>query len=50
MPEQLIDLTKKSEYYVKNDTVSSMGIAPYQEVEGEEYMNNERESKLHFFF
>ena len=39
MPEQLIDLTKKSEYYVKNDTVSSMGIAPYQEVEGEEYMN-----------
>ena len=35
----LISLTKESEHTVKNDAVSSMGIAPYQEIEGEEYMD-----------
>ena len=35
----LTSLTKESEHTVKNDAVSSMGIAPYQEIEGEEYMN-----------
>jgi DnaK suppressor protein len=35
----LISLTKESEHTVKNDAVSSMGIAPYQEIVGEEYMD-----------
>lgn len=42
MPKQLNDLTNKSELNVKNDAVSSMGIAPYQEQPGEEYMNEEQ--------
>ncbi len=29
----------KSEYTVKTSTVGNMGIAPYQETDGEEYMN-----------
>lgn len=39
MSKQKIDLTRKSEQNVKKNTVSSMGIAPYQEEKGEEYMN-----------
>jgi DnaK suppressor protein len=42
MPEQLIGLTKVSEHNVKNDAVGSMGIAPYQETLGEEYMNDKQ--------
>jgi len=39
MPTKFINLTNQSERNVKSDAVSSMGIAPYQEKEGEEYMN-----------
>jgi len=40
MSEPMMGLTKESEYNVKNDAVSSMGIAPYKEKKGEEYMND----------
>lgn len=42
MPEQLIASINESGQNVKNDAVSSMGIAPYQETEGEEYMNEKQ--------
>ena len=42
MPKQSIDLTKVSINNVKNDAVGSMGIAPYQETTGEEYMNDKQ--------
>jgi len=46
MPKQLTDLNKKSEHYVKNDTIGSMGIALYQETEGEEYLNEKQLSHI----
>ena len=42
MPEQLTGLNKVSDRNVKNDDIGSMGIAPYQETEGEEYMNEKQ--------
>lgn len=42
MPEKLLNITYKSEHIVKSDTVSNVGIAPYQEVKGEEYMNDKQ--------
>ncbi len=42
MPKQSISLTKVSTNNVKNDAVGSMGIAPYQEITGEEYMNEKQ--------
>ncbi|GGI86113.1 MULTISPECIES: RNA polymerase-binding protein DksA [Legionella] len=42
MSKEPIDLTSKSERNVKSDAVSSMGIAPYQEKKGEEYMNKDQ--------
>src|SRR6266446_5707257 len=41
MPE-IIETTSESRQTVKNDAVSSMGIAPYQETKGEEYMNEKQ--------
>ena len=42
MSAKLISLTKESKHNVKNDAVSSMGIALYQETDGEEYMNEKQ--------
>ncbi|WP_420167195.1 RNA polymerase-binding protein DksA [Legionella pneumophila] len=42
MTGQLIDKTKERLYNVKNDAIGNMGIAPYQETEGEEYMNEKQ--------
>lgn len=42
MTEQLIDKNNERRYNVKNDTIGSMGIPPYVEVEGEEYMNEKQ--------
>jgi DnaK suppressor protein len=42
MTEQLFVKTNERPYNVKNDTIGSMGIAPYIEVEGEEYMNEKQ--------
>ena len=42
MSSKSIDLTKESEYKVKNNAVSSMGIALYQETDGEEYMKGKQ--------
>ena len=42
MPKQSIELTKVSTNNVKNDAVGSMGIAPYQEIAGEDYMNDKQ--------
>jgi len=42
MPRQLNGLTTERTNNVKNDTVGSMGIAPYQETDGEEYMNEQQ--------
>lgn len=39
MPIELVEITNESIRNVKTDAVGSMGIPPYQEVEGEEYMN-----------
>ncbi len=39
MPIQLVEITNESIRNVKTDAVGSMGIPSYQEVEGEEYMN-----------
>ncbi|KTD33898.1 RNA polymerase-binding protein DksA [Legionella israelensis] len=39
MAEQITDSKKERLANVKNDTVTNMGITPYQETEGEEYMN-----------
>ena len=46
MPKQLTDLTKESIYNVKSDAVSNMGIAPYQDTDGEEYMNEKQLAHL----
>jgi DnaK suppressor protein len=46
MPKPLIDTTKVSERNVKNDDIGSMGIAPYQEMDGEEYMNDKQLSHI----
>lgn len=46
MPEQLTRLTTESIYNVKSDAVSNMGIAPYQETDGEEYMNEKQLAHL----
>lgn len=40
--EQTIRLTIESEDTVKNDAMGSMGIAPYTEVAGEDYMNEKQ--------
>jgi len=42
MPAKLSNLTNVSELNVKSDTVSSIGIAPYQVAEGEDYMNDKQ--------
>ncbi len=42
MKGQLIDKTNERLQKVKNDTIGSMGIAPYQETEGEDYMNEKQ--------
>lgn len=42
----MVGLTQKSDHNVKNDAVGSMGIAPYQEIEGEEYMNENQLAHL----
>lgn len=42
MTEYLHDNTNERRYKVKNDALGSMGIAPYKEVEGEEYMNEKQ--------
>lgn len=42
MAKQQVELTNKSEKTVKNDAVSNMGIAPYIEIEGEEYMDEKQ--------
>ena len=42
MTGQLIDKTNERLYKVKTDAIGSMGIAPYQEVDGEEYMNEKQ--------
>lgn len=42
MTGQLFDKTNERLYNVKNDAIGSMGIAPYQEVAGEEYMNEKQ--------
>ncbi len=42
MPEQFIKSTNESVKNVKNDTISNMGIAYYQESEGEDYMNDKQ--------
>ncbi|KGP63114.1 molecular chaperone DnaK [Legionella norrlandica] len=42
MTGQLIDKTKVRLYNVKTDAIGNMGIAPYQETEGEEYMNEKQ--------
>ena len=39
MPGTLEHLTSEDEHNVKSDAIGNMGIAPYQETEGEEYMN-----------
>lgn len=39
MTEKMIDKTNERLHKVKNDTIGSMGIAPYQPAGGEEYMN-----------
>ncbi len=46
MPGQLVGLTKVSERNVKNDDIGSMGIAPYLETAGEEYMNEKQLSHI----
>ncbi|MCL9685493.1 RNA polymerase-binding protein DksA [Legionella maioricensis] len=42
MTGHLIDKTNERLYNVKNDAIGSMGIAPYIESEGEEYMNEKQ--------
>lgn len=42
MTEQLIDKTNERQHNVKNDAIGSMGIAPYVETPGEEYMNEKQ--------
>lgn len=42
MAEQLTDSKNVRSANVKNDTAINMGITPYQEVEGEEYMNEKQ--------
>jgi DnaK suppressor protein len=42
MTGQLFDQTNERLYNVKNDAIGSMGITPYQEAAGEEYMNEKQ--------
>ncbi|EEZ96111.1 DnaK suppressor protein [Legionella longbeachae D-4968] len=42
MAEQLIDKNNERQYNVKSDAIGSMGITPYQETAGEEYMNEKQ--------
>lgn len=42
MKSQITNKTNERLQNVKNDTIGSMGIAPYQETEGEEYMNEKQ--------
>ena len=42
MTDQLINKTNERLHNVKNDTIGSMGISPYQETVGEEYMNEKQ--------
>tara|TARA_Y100000588_G_scaffold392348_1_gene503907 strand:+ start:305 stop:781 length:477 start_codon:yes stop_codon:yes gene_type:complete len=39
MSKHQVELNSESERKVNNDAISSMGISPYQEKKGEEYMN-----------
>lgn len=42
MTEQVFDNTKERLQNVKTDAIGQMGIAPYQETAGEEYMNEKQ--------
>lgn len=42
MTEQLLDNTKERQQTMKNDMIGTMGIAPYIETAGEEYMNEQQ--------
>ncbi len=42
MAKQITNSTNERKANVKTDTVSSMGIAPYKETKGEEYMNDKQ--------
>lgn len=42
MAKQLTDKTNERLYTVKNDAISIMGITPYKEASGEEYMNEKQ--------
>lgn len=46
MIEQLIDKTNERQHNVKNDTIDNMGIAPYIEMDGEDYMNEKQLAHL----
>jgi DnaK suppressor protein len=46
MTEQMIDNTNERPYNVKNDTIGSMGITPYLETPGEEYMNEKQRAHI----
>lgn len=46
MPAHRVDTTNESRHNVKTNAVSSMGIAPYQEAEGEEYMNEKQRAHM----
>lgn len=42
MAEQIVDNTKERRNKVNTDAIGKMGIAPYQEKKGEEYMNEKQ--------
>jgi DnaK suppressor protein len=42
MKSQVMNKTNERPQNVKNDTIGSMGITPYQEADGEEYMNEQQ--------
>jgi len=46
MPLQLANSTSERVTNVKNDAVGNMGIAPYQESPGEEYMNEKQHEHI----
>jgi DnaK suppressor protein len=43
---ELINKNNERLYNVKNDTIGSMGISPYVEAPGEEYMNDKQRAHL----
>ncbi|KTC99543.1 RNA polymerase-binding protein DksA [Legionella taurinensis] len=46
MPAHRVDTTNESRHNVKTNAVTSMGITPYQETEGEEYMNDKQKAHM----